>query len=217
MENNIKKDFTLDKVKYRCEVVKQVNGVVCVRVISPGKKRNVYSWGANYKAPYVYKDNDVILPSNVIAKAYSVLGFNFSSSNNTSNKDNVEVAATKHDVQDNIINISTSNTVEMYKITNTVTGAIAMFTDSREAITYCIGKTVKVDTFKINCESDIATEPIIKEEVLNEVVEESVTIEEIDTDDEIIAVKGSIPTRTKSNTVAIDYTDEEEEVVILIE
>lgn len=222
MNNNIKKDFTLNKIKYRCEVVKQDVDVVCVRIISPGKKRNIYSWGSKYKAPYIYKDNDVVLPDNVIAKAYSILGFDFSSVVDN-HKDNVEIAATHCEVQSTCV-----NTTVMYKVINTSTGSIAMFTDSTEAMTYCIGKTVKVDTFNLPCEQVIVPKPIIQEEVKTDAIEESSTIIddtvqedidiEIEEDDEIVVIKNTAPVRSKVNTVDIDHeNDDEEEVVELIE
>lgn len=139
------KTFNYKDQLYTCEIVhKNTNPFAkskCVRIITQAGARNIYTIADGYTNPVAYDKNRIVLSDIVIGKAFAILGlmqngkkFVFSNTTEPVTHTSSTIVTT---------NISSPNT--MYRVVDINTGSIAMFSSETDVISYCIGRTVKID------------------------------------------------------------------------
>lgn len=157
------KTFNFKDQLYTCEVVtKNTNPVAkskCVRIITQDGVRNIYTIANGYSKPIAYDKNRIILSDIVIGKAFAVLGLMQNGKKFVFNNNNTDTVSPVPTSSTTITTTSTSNHITMYRIIDTNTGSVAMFSSETDVVAYCIGKTVKVD--KVEISTNVAAPHII--------------------------------------------------------
>lgn len=149
------KTFSYKNETFTCEIVhKNTNSTAkskCVRIITENGVRNIYTIANGYTKPVAYCKNSIVLSDIVIGKAFSILGLmnggdKFIFSKDAASSDTTTVS---NKVNTNIVSSSSSLTT-MYRVIDVNTNSIAMFSSELDVVTYCIGRTVKVDKIEIS-------------------------------------------------------------------
>lgn len=194
------KTFNYKNQTFTCEIVhKNTNPVAkskCIRIITETGIRNIYTIANGYSKAVAYDKNNIILSDIVIGKALCILGLMQAGKKFVFTNDVAKSVATTPKVTSSAITTTTVSSLNtMYRVIDTNTGSIAIFSSEIDVVSYCIGRTVKVD--KVDISTGIPNINVIPNE---DIV--AVDIPDIDTETPVIEDDIVIPKRKTRS----DYT-----------
>lgn len=148
------KTFNYKNQTYSCEIIyRNTNPIAkskCVRIITENGIRNIYTIADGYSKAFAYEKNSIVLSDIVVGKALCILGLmnagsKFVFKNDSTMDTNINISTVSSSVKAAVSNINS-----MYRVIDINTGSIAMFSSEIDVVSYCIGRTVKVDKIELS-------------------------------------------------------------------